>query len=59
MGFAHRFTEANILPKFNENLSKASGDTERTRKCYGLTDGQMDRWTDGRPYTQMSTGGCI
>ena len=40
MGSAHRLTEANTWPKFNENLSKGSGDMERTRKCYGRTDGQ-------------------
>ena len=44
MGSAHWLTEANIWPKFNENLSKGSGDMERTRKCYGRTDG----WTDGQ-----------
>ena len=46
MGFAHRLTEVNIWPKFNENLSKGSGDMERTRKCYDRTDGWMDRQTD-------------
>ena len=40
MDSAHRLTEANVSPKFNENLSKGSGDMERTRKCYGMTDGQ-------------------
>ena len=42
---AHRLNEVNILQKFIENLSKASGDMERTRN---VTDGQMDRRTDGR-----------
>ena len=32
MGSAHRLTKANIWPKFHENLSKGSGDMERTRK---------------------------
>ena len=50
MDSAHQLTEANICSKFNENLSKDSGDMVRTRKCYGRadgrTDGQMDRRTD-------------
>ena len=33
-----RLTEANIWPKFNENLSKGSRDMEGTRKCYRRTD---------------------
>ena len=28
----------NIQVKFNENLSKGSGDMNLTRKCYGLKD---------------------
>ena len=40
---AHWLIEANIWPKFNEKLSKVSGDTVLTRKCYGRTDGWMDR----------------
>ena len=37
--------------QFNENLSKGSGDMERTRKCYGRTDGQTDGQTDRwRPF---------
>ena len=31
MGSAHRLTKANIWLKFHENLSKGSGDMERTR----------------------------
>ena len=45
MGSAHRLTEANIWPKFNENLSKGSGDMVRTRKCYRRTDGQTEGQT--------------
>ena len=40
MGSAHCLTKANIWPKFHENLSKGSGDMERTRRCYGRTDGR-------------------
>ena len=46
MDYAHHLTEMNISPKFNENLSKGSGDMERTQKCYGRTDRQTDRQTD-------------
>ena len=35
----------NILLKFNENLSKGSGDIEGTRKCYRQMDGQTDEQT--------------
>ena len=45
MGSAHRITEANIYQKLNENLSKGSGDMERTGKCYGRTDGRTDGQT--------------
>ena len=48
MGSAHRLTEMNIWSKFNENLSRGSGDMEKTRKCYGQLDGQTDGRTDGR-----------
>ena len=55
MGSAHRLTEANIRPKFNENLSKGSGDMERTRKCYRMTDGQTDtRTNEGHFYNPPS-----
>ena len=42
MDYAHHLTEMNISPKFIENLSKGSGDMERTQKCYGRTDRQTD-----------------
>ena len=46
MSSAYPLTEVNILPKFNENFSKGSGDMERTQKCHRQMDGQMDRRTD-------------
>ena len=45
-GLCKHLTEVNISPKFNENLLKGSGDTERTQKFYGWTDRQNDRLTD-------------
>ena len=33
MGSAHHLTEVSILPMFNENLSKGSGDMEQTRNA--------------------------
>ena len=39
MGSAHCLIEVNILPKFNENLSRGSGDKELTRKCFGQMKG--------------------
>ena len=33
MGFTHRLTEVNILPKFTENLSKVSENMERPRNA--------------------------
>ena len=33
MGFAHRLPKVSILPKFNENLLKSSGDMERTQNA--------------------------
>ena len=70
MGSAH-LTEANICPKFIENLSKGSGDMERTRKCYGRIagrtfgqtderiDGRTDEWTDeGHSYNPLCMCVC-
>lgn len=34
IGSAHSLTEINSLPKFNENISKDSGEGELTRKCF-------------------------
>ena len=48
---AHYLTMVNILLKFNENLSKGSGQyMELTRKCY-------DRWTDSRTDRDRQTAG--
>ena len=39
MGYAHRLTEVNMLPKIDENLSRGYGvDT----KYYGQSDGRTD-----------------
>ena len=43
MGSAHCLAKVNILPKFNENHLKGSGEMEQTRRCYGQMDGQTDR----------------
>ena len=41
--------------KFNENLSKGSGDMEQTRKGYGWNDRLTDGWTDkGHSYKSLS-----
>ena len=53
IGSAHRLTKRNIWLKFNENLSKGSGDMERTRKCYGWTDGRLERQTFKRKCTYV------
>ena len=42
MSSAHHLTEVNILPKFNENLSKGSGDMEHL-----IYESVMDRQMDG------------
>ena len=54
MDYAHHLTEVNISPKFNENLSKSSGDMEWTQKCYGWTDRQTDRLTDRQTDRRMA-----
>ena len=36
--------------KFNENRSKGSGEMERTRTCYGRTDGLTD---EGHSYNHL------
>ena len=42
MGSAHCLTKANIWPKFHENLSKGSGDMERTRKRWMTFNCDLD-----------------
>ena len=42
MGSAHHLTKANIWPKFHENLSKGSGDMERTRKRWMTFNCDLD-----------------
>ena len=37
---AHQLTERNICVKLNDNHSKGSGDMERTRMYYRMTDRQ-------------------
>ena len=48
LGSAHCLTKRNIRVKFNENLSKGSGDMGRTQKCCGRNDihGWMDKLRD-------------
>ena len=47
MSSADRLTKANIWPKFHKNLSKGSGDMERTRKGRMTLTLSLHRWVIG------------